>query len=831
MGRVLVADALDGQAASFGIGDELLRCYLAYSWCLPAPATAYRSDAADFFKNRRIRLGICPGLRVSRISSSSPAPSTHPTTVTTSKNNALAAGLPAEPSGGASGARSVSTPLTFIRKLGVAVLAATMMLIFASESIAATKYVAKTGSDANSGDSIGSAYLTIAKGLQNIGAGGTLYIAAGTYDEWINNTIPAGTSNAARTTVTTYGSDTVTVMPSVATGAQRVVYINGRQYINVKGAFPGKLIFDGTNVSWQCMRLDRHSGAGTPNNMRFENAIFRNALNSDAIHNDGNNIEFISLELHDCGSSVFMHGIYNKGNDTIMENCEIYNNFGFGIHNYSNYSDPDSVCNRNIYRNNRVYNNGAAGIIVATGDDCKIYNNLFYDNGASGIRVDLRTPKNTQIYNNTAYRNGTSGGIVVRIDAGTGTILRNNISYGNTGPNYLAEVAVTESNNLWDGTNPLFVSTTAGSVDFLKIQSGSPAKDAGTNTAPINTLVTVDHWYAARPQGTAYDIGAHEFAASGPAAPSSLIATTAPSPNNYRQINLSWTDNASNETGFRIERKKGAGGTYAEIATTGANVVTYSDSTCGSGTTYYYRVRAYNGSGNSGYSAEANATTVEITTGRQGHWKLDSSSGTTATDSSGNSNTGTLTGGPTWVAGKIGNGLNFDGVDDRVNVGSGATLDNLPALTFSAWIKADTLGEGGKGRIIDKTTGSAPVNGWIFDVDGTNQLSFIVDYTTTDLKRSSATNAITTGAWYHVAVTWTGSATATNIKFYVNGVETGYGTTTNGSGTRVNDGTASGSIGNDSTGARTFDGVLDDVRAYNRVLSTTEITAIYRAGL
>src|SRR6185436_6439139 len=76
-----------------------------------------------------------------------------------------------------------------------------------------------------------------------------------------------------------------------------------------------------------------------------------------------------------------------------------------------------------------------------------------------------------------------------------------------------------------------------------------------------------------------------------PAAPSGLTATAVSS----TQINLSWTDNANNESGFRIERKTGAGGTYAEIATVGANVTSYSNTGLSAGTTYYYRVRAYNG--------------------------------------------------------------------------------------------------------------------------------------------------------------------------------------------------------------------------------------------
>jgi hypothetical protein len=89
------------------------------------------------------------------------------------------------------------------------------------------------------------------------------------------------------------------------------------------------------------------------------------------------------------------------------------------------------------------------------------------------------------------------------------------------------------------------------------------------------------------------------------AAPSSLSASAASS----SQINLSWTDASTGEDGFKIERKTGAGGTYAEIATVGANTTSYSDTGLSASTTYYYRVRAYKGGDYSDYSNEASATT------------------------------------------------------------------------------------------------------------------------------------------------------------------------------------------------------------------------------
>ncbi|MDQ3259012.1 MAG: fibronectin type III domain-containing protein, partial [Acidobacteriota bacterium] len=90
-----------------------------------------------------------------------------------------------------------------------------------------------------------------------------------------------------------------------------------------------------------------------------------------------------------------------------------------------------------------------------------------------------------------------------------------------------------------------------------------------------------------------------------PSAPTGLTATAA----SASQINLSWTDNSNDETGFKIERKQGAGGSYAEVTTVGANVTTYNDTGLSATTQYYYRVRAHNAGVNSNYSNEVNATT------------------------------------------------------------------------------------------------------------------------------------------------------------------------------------------------------------------------------
>ncbi len=101
-----------------------------------------------------------------------------------------------------------------------------------------------------------------------------------------------------------------------------------------------------------------------------------------------------------------------------------------------------------------------------------------------------------------------------------------------------------------------------------------------------------------------------------PAAPSSLTAQVI-SPT---QVNLAWADNSGDESGFRVERCQGAASScvsFLEIGAVGANVTTFSDMNLAAGLTYTYRVRAYNGNGNSAFSNTAEATTTALPPGAQ----------------------------------------------------------------------------------------------------------------------------------------------------------------------------------------------------------------------
>jgi hypothetical protein len=126
--------------------------------------------------------------------------------------------------------------------------------------------------------------------------------------------------------------------------------------------------------------------------------------------------------------------------------------------------------------------------------------------------------------------------------------------------------------------------------------------------------------------------------ASAPAAPTGLGVQSA----SYNKVSLAWTDNATNESGFKIERSTN-GTDFVVISTLAADTRSYTDSSVVAQTTYYFRVQAYNSTGPSAYSSTINVTTpdqpappppppssVGATDGKDGtanvYWNADTSS-------------------------------------------------------------------------------------------------------------------------------------------------------------------------------------------------------------
>jgi hypothetical protein len=110
-----------------------------------------------------------------------------------------------------------------------------------------------------------------------------------------------------------------------------------------------------------------------------------------------------------------------------------------------------------------------------------------------------------------------------------------------------------------------------------------------------------------------------------------------------------------------------------------------------------------------------------------GYWNLNEGTGTTAADSSGSGNTGTLINSPSWTTGELGSALNFaSGGKGYVSASGAGSLANLytHGMSVSTWIKPRSAGGSGGGRIIDKDNNNG---GWFLAMNGSSEVRFAVD--------------------------------------------------------------------------------------------------------
>ncbi len=214
-----------------------------------------------------------------------------------------------------------------------------------------------------------------------------------------------------------------------------------------------------------------------------------------------------------------------------------------------------------------------------------------------------------------------------------------------------------------------------------------------------------------------------------------------------------------------------------------------------------------------GFSPNADASLV-------GLWKLDEMSGTIAADSSGNGNDGTLQGDPQWVEGMLDGALDLDGNGDYVDCGNDAVFDITEQVTLAAWVKTRDMGNGEDNPWVGKGDTAYALKGF--------RTGYDVEFFTYDGAWHSAhyaTDESFNDEWHHVAGTYDGST----LMIYVDGV-LGSGATLAYAGS-ISSVTYNINIGrNSQQTSRHYEGLIDDVRIYNRALTDAEIPAVMTGG-
>jgi hypothetical protein len=278
--------------------------------------------------------------------------------------------------------------------------------------------------------------------------------------------------------------------------------------------------------------------------------------------------------------------------------------------------------------------------------------------------------------------------------------------------------------------------------------------------------------------------------------------------------------------------------TTAWSQTGGPGTVTFGNSNALTTTVNFSTNGSYviNFTANNGQTTSLNLTVVvnaamdALTNGLLGWWKMDETNGTTAFDSSGNGDNATVNGG-TFTSGYIRNALALPG-----GIGNNASFiasADATQTTIAAWVWADSRGDslypfilGTPGCHLNIRFDGGTYNG---------ALDFALAqtaYGTTPVNGEwlTASSTISSNAWCHVAVSYDKSNLTNVPTLYINGVKmplfqssTPSVTPPSYAGTNY--------IGNRLGGARGWDGLIDDLRIYNRLLSDGEVQTLASVGL
>lgn len=403
-------------------------------------------------------------------------------------------------------------------------------------------------------------------------------------------------------------------------------------------------------------------------------------------------------------------------------------------------------------------------------------------------------------------------------------------SYGNSANGIVWEVQYTNStsNAILRAFNAIPNGTSLTQI-YSSDQAAGNRDQLGVNVKFVSPTIANGHVYVGT-SGAVSVFGLLSNPTTAPAAPTGLTATASVALG--LQVQLAWTDHANNENAFKIERSTD-GGAFVQIDVASVNATSYVDTSVSTGHTYTYQVRATNPIGDSAYTNTASATIVA--TPAVYHYAFDEGSGTLANDSAG-TNAGVLVGAtkPQWVGGRLGlSALSFSGTgtynqtnQSAVQVSSNMVTPLGGTSTFSAWIKTTQTGSNNHQQApaltgVDQLGSTGDIN-W-----GTLNAAGDIGIYVGDSGGIYSTTPVNDGQWHNV--TMTRNALTGVVQLYIDGTLNATGSFDIGykaaqfyllGGLTVRN--SSGNV----TGANYYNGQMDDVQVWNRVLGSDEIAEI-----
>ncbi len=353
-------------------------------------------------------------------------------------------------------------------------------------------------------------------------------------------------------------------------------------------------------------------------------------------------------------------------------------------------------------------------------------------------------------------------------------------------------------------------STTSG---FTPSVANRVAQPSGTSYVD-SPLAAGTYFYRVTAEDAAGNVGPASNQASavvtGDTTPPT-VSITAPAAGATVSGSVAVSANATDAGGVAGVQFRSTAPTLGAEDTTSPYSITW-DTTTASNGPHTLTAVARDGAGNLTTSAGVGVTVNNAAaTGLVAAYGFDEAGGTSATDSSGSGNTGTISGAVRTI-GHAGSSLSFDGVNDWVTVPDAASLDLTTGMTVEAWVYPTALGTAWRTILFKEQVGDL-VYGMYANRDSTRPNAQV--FVAGQARDVDGTGALPLNTWSHLAATYDSAA----LRLYVNGTQVAQVARTGAIATS----TGVVRIGGNNIWGEWFAGRIDDVRVYNRALTAGQI--------